>query len=528
MAELSNEAREAKTTEGLRSLSKLEIEKRKLVNRGKFLEKAGGRALSDEERQRRDAEHARELERLEKKEAARQSFNQAQLPSSSYPRSSVNVGADSCTPLFDLPGAGNGAGKRKRDDTGASNFEDEHFQPAQKRPCFEPSVSVGADSCIPVSDLPGAGKRKRDDTDVSNFEDEQLQPSQKRPCFEPSVNVGAGSCTPVFDLPGANKQKRDDTDASNFEDEQLQSSQKRPCFQPPFISPEFEATLTPAQIAEIFPDSASEYQGPSSPYVADSSHEHSESDSLPFDLDSFFENAARGDPTLDTFPWESVQDFITKPSSTPLGDIEPDENKTSKKSSDKGAAHTQVQSQQDLRYEIPRTIKEQVSIKTALSYTHADYRFWNRREPPLTPNNESYFDQYIRIQNYHHANWSGSNSAPDLINIGPCYDSFDHFKAPDRPDEILERLLPEYDPSTPAGSPYLRENIKDSPASTPNVRIKESPASSQPVSSSLVRIKTFQHVLHAGVANDGLGSDDGAVGDAQGLGLGSPSGEDLW
>ena len=62
------EAEEATTTEGLQPLSRYEIEQRKLLTRGKFLYKANGRAISEQERMKRWKKQDQKL--------ARQAFRQ--------------------------------------------------------------------------------------------------------------------------------------------------------------------------------------------------------------------------------------------------------------------------------------------------------------------------------------------------------------------------------------------------------------------------------------------------------------------
>ena len=56
------------STKGLRPLTRLEIEKRRLPGRGKHLEKAQGRAISKRERDERDRKHANTLRRLEERQ----------------------------------------------------------------------------------------------------------------------------------------------------------------------------------------------------------------------------------------------------------------------------------------------------------------------------------------------------------------------------------------------------------------------------------------------------------------------------
>lgn len=62
------ESEEATSTAGLQVLSRYEVERRKSSTRGKYLYKAAGRAISDEERNRRAIKLERKLER----EAAKQ------------------------------------------------------------------------------------------------------------------------------------------------------------------------------------------------------------------------------------------------------------------------------------------------------------------------------------------------------------------------------------------------------------------------------------------------------------------------
>lgn len=67
VTDLLPEAEEATTTEGLQALSRYEVERRKSSTRGRFLYKANGRALSEDERKERD----RKLEDKLQRQAAR-------------------------------------------------------------------------------------------------------------------------------------------------------------------------------------------------------------------------------------------------------------------------------------------------------------------------------------------------------------------------------------------------------------------------------------------------------------------------
>jgi len=79
----------------------------------------------------------------------------------------------------------------------------------------------------------------------------------------------------------------------------------------------------------------------------------------------------------------------------------------------------------DLRWRAPQTISEQLSIKSALSYTVADYKNYNSTEPPPTTSTYSYFEQYQQIQNHHRVNWSLEDEpAPQLVYIPDWFGSF--------------------------------------------------------------------------------------------------------
>lgn len=118
------EGEEATTTEGLQILTKYEIERRKVETRGKYLYKATGRALCEEERKERD----RKLDEKLARQAAQQSRTTQQRQ---------NVPArpsQSASPSPYLPTPPLSTGKKRRlEDTGLEDFDAGHSEPAAKR-----------------------------------------------------------------------------------------------------------------------------------------------------------------------------------------------------------------------------------------------------------------------------------------------------------------------------------------------------------------------------------------------------------
>ena len=123
--DLLPEAEDATSTEGLQPLSKFEIAQRKSSTRGKFLYKATGRAISHEERERRNSILNQRLER----QAASQPSTPRRLQSAPVTPS------QSTSPNLYLPtpplSAGNKRLRRDLDDYG--NGDIDQSEPAAKR-----------------------------------------------------------------------------------------------------------------------------------------------------------------------------------------------------------------------------------------------------------------------------------------------------------------------------------------------------------------------------------------------------------
>lgn len=125
VTDLLPEAQDATSTEGLHILTKHEIAERKASTRGKFLYKANGRAISDQERQKRDRKLNQRLER----QAASQPSTPRRLQSAPVtPWRSASPSPYLPTPPLS---AGN---KRSRDDVQVSGNDDiDPSEPAAKR-----------------------------------------------------------------------------------------------------------------------------------------------------------------------------------------------------------------------------------------------------------------------------------------------------------------------------------------------------------------------------------------------------------
>ena len=106
------------------------------------------------------------------------------------------------------------------------------------------------------------------------------------------------------------------------------------------------------------------------------------------------------------------------------------------------AVEVSQQSERDMRTIAPQTYSEQASVKAALSFTIADYRYFHGCYPPETTNTDSYLIQYQCIGEHHRANWLLPDPAPKLINISEWLGSFNIIPVPTDHEEIMQRLLP--------------------------------------------------------------------------------------
>ena len=130
------------TTEGLTPPSKYEKERRKLENAGKNPEKAGGRAITEEEREARAKKAARRLQRLEKQEPTRRHTLTAPSLENLFVQGSYHS-ADSYAP----PPAPNRL-KHGRDDEIDENINDYIIKPPQKRARRSPKTKSTLDPSI--------------------------------------------------------------------------------------------------------------------------------------------------------------------------------------------------------------------------------------------------------------------------------------------------------------------------------------------------------------------------------------------
>ena len=119
--DLLPEAEKATTTKGLQTVSKYEIERRKSLTRGQYLYKAGGRALPDEERKKRDRKFREKLER----QAARTPQGPQSMPATPWRSASQS-------PFLPIPpfSAGN---KQRWEDDGLAGSDVDQLEPASKR-----------------------------------------------------------------------------------------------------------------------------------------------------------------------------------------------------------------------------------------------------------------------------------------------------------------------------------------------------------------------------------------------------------
>lgn len=119
-----SEGEEATTTEGLQVLTSYEIERRKLETRGKYLYKATGRALSEEERKERDRKLDEKL--------ARQAADYART--TQRRQNGPGTPSQSTSPSPYLPTPPLTAGKKRRlEDDSREHFDIEQLEPATKR-----------------------------------------------------------------------------------------------------------------------------------------------------------------------------------------------------------------------------------------------------------------------------------------------------------------------------------------------------------------------------------------------------------
>jgi len=129
----------------------------------------------------------------------------------------------------------------------------------------------------------------------------------------------------------------------------------------------------------------------------------------------------------------------------------------------------------DVRAVAPRFFSEQMAIKAALSYTIADYRFYNCQDPPPTTDTSSYLNQYYEIQNHHQEIWFATDVAPQLIGLSSWFGSFHSVPVPDISEEVMQRLLPACNPNlttpfqlgTPQSYDFLLNDF-DAPVGSPS------------------------------------------------------------
>jgi hypothetical protein len=119
---------QALTTEGLAPPSKYEKERRKLENAGRNPEKAGGRAITEEERELRAMKAARRLQKLERQESARRQASTTPSRGDGYMQNScLDTNSQDISPATDS------SRKRGYDDDSDDDIDEHFLQPQQKR-----------------------------------------------------------------------------------------------------------------------------------------------------------------------------------------------------------------------------------------------------------------------------------------------------------------------------------------------------------------------------------------------------------
>ena len=124
VTDLLPEAEEATTTEGLQALSRYEMERRRSSTRGNYLYKAAGRAISEEERKRRERKLNEKLER--------QSVRQPKTPQQPHRMSAIPWQSSSPSPYLPTPPL-TADNKRGCEDDGLESFDIDQSGPAVKR-----------------------------------------------------------------------------------------------------------------------------------------------------------------------------------------------------------------------------------------------------------------------------------------------------------------------------------------------------------------------------------------------------------
>ena len=124
VTDLLPEAEEATTTEGLQALSRYEMERRRSLTRGNYLYKAAGRAISEEERKRRERKLNEKLER--------QSVRQPKSPQQPHRMSAIPWQSSSPSPYLPTPPL-TADNKRGCEDDGLESLDIDQSGPAVKR-----------------------------------------------------------------------------------------------------------------------------------------------------------------------------------------------------------------------------------------------------------------------------------------------------------------------------------------------------------------------------------------------------------
>ncbi len=181
ITELLPEAEEATTTEGLQRLSKYEIEQRKALTRGKFLYKANGRAISEEERMRRWKKQDQKL--------ARQAVRQPESPQ--RPQSMPATPWQSASPSPYLPTPPVSAGNKRRwENDGHEIFDVDQPGSVAKKGRLSPSPLGPRSQETPEDPLQHA-KSNSDSNIVSTFDPYQGPPGWN--AVGQGLNLGGGS-----------------------------------------------------------------------------------------------------------------------------------------------------------------------------------------------------------------------------------------------------------------------------------------------------------------------------------------------
>ena len=399
------------STKNFRDLTAYETAKAVEPNKGVFSSRAGSKALDEETRQLRKADHEKRLMKLKEKHDAAAENPQADLESLSSSRGVRD--RDRRQKVNRSQGGTSKQGRKRRADT--SSDTEKVMAPMPKRRRVQLGTQELNDiSQNPIPDVSQRQSRKRPFEAISDLDSDTENKRQRRdsvdmnPTEYPHDNFSLNQ--PAYTHPYGRPYPTSP-----------QPSRNATGYDPNMIHPSFGQEFSAPQLSdEGYIQQPSQYDEWSAVGNWDSSTLLNDgyTDDRSFLMDPLDPSSGYKSPLLNDFVVpEELEAEVEPPIQMPESDIIDSD-------------FSNFAENLDFSNIAPSNPWEEESITAALHYTREDFRRLVALEPPITCHQSSYDAQYNHIQQTLASIWDPSDTPPALVRLEPWGTSFDNWNAP--------------------------------------------------------------------------------------------------